>query len=188
MDPGKALNGGALHQRRISSRLCARFSWMRCMKSLSKFLTLNSGKEKAQALKDFQQKLGTLGFLDPACGCGNFLVVSYQWVATNWKCCWRSGKWERQKHSYGCSHTKVTINQFYGIELEEFPVEIARVSMWLMEHVMNLKFGEAFWAGFSFNPLAELCGNYLCKCFNDSVGRGLLSLKSWTTILNVTSV
>lgn len=139
-------------------------------------LTLNSGKKKAQALKDFQQKLGALGFLDPACGCGNFLVVSYRELRElELKVLLAIRKDEPPKTQVMDVRllSKATINQFYGIELEEFPVEIARVSMWLMEHVMNLKFGEAFGLVFPSIPLqnsAEIvCANALAMPWEDII-------------------
>ena len=139
-------------------------------------LTLSSGKKKAQALKYFQQKLGTLGFLDPACGCGNFLVVSYRELRElELKVLLAIRKDEPPKTQVMDVRllSKVTINQFYGIELEEFPVEIARVSMWLMEHVMNLKFGEAFGLVFPSIPLqnsAEIvCANALTTPWEEVV-------------------
>lgn len=131
-------------------------------------LTLNPGKKKTQLLKDFQQKLGTLGFLDPACGCGNFLVVSYRELRElELKVLLAIRKNEPPKTQVMDVRllSKVTIDQFYGIELEEFPVEIARVSMWLMEHVTNLKFGEAFGMAFPSIPLQHsaviVCANAL---------------------------
>ncbi|MDL2316019.1 hypothetical protein LJC59_02945 [Desulfovibrio sp. OttesenSCG-928-A18] len=131
-------------------------------------LALNSGKKKARVLRDFQYKLSSLGFLDPACGCGNFLVVSYRELRElELKVLLAIRKEEPQNPLvFDVSWiSKVTINQFYGIEIEEFPVEIARVSMWLMEHVMNLKFGKAFGLVFPSIPLqntAEIvCDNAL---------------------------
>lgn len=131
-----------------------------------KIQAMSRGKSKA--LKEFHKKLGSLGFLDPACGCGNFLVVSYRELRElELKVLLDIKKEEPQNPLvFDVSWlSKVTINQFYGIELEEFPVEIARVSMWLMEHVMNLKFGKTFGLVFPSIPLknsAEIvCANAL---------------------------
>ncbi|MEG6501849.1 MULTISPECIES: DNA methyltransferase [unclassified Desulfovibrio] len=133
-----------------------------------------TGKRRSQALKNFQKKLSSLGFLDPACGCGNFLVVSYRELRElELKVLLAIRKDEPPKTQVMDVRllSKVTINQFYGIELEEFPVEIARVSMWLMEHVMNVKFGEAFGSVFPSIPLqhsAEIvCANALAVSWDD---------------------
>lgn len=110
---------------------------------LEHILSLKKGKKAA--LQAFQSKLGSLGFLDPACGCGNFLVVSYRELKELELQVVLALRAEEPVCTLALDVkllSKVNINQFYGIELEEFPVEIARVSMWLMEHVMNVKFGK----------------------------------------------
>lgn len=93
----------------------------------------------------FLDKLSNLKFFDPACGCGNFLVVAYREL--------RILEMDVIQHlTDKCwidveviSMFKVNIDQFYGIEIEEFPTQIARVAMWLIDHQMNLvasiKFG-----------------------------------------------
>lgn len=111
-------------------------------------------------LKVFQTKLASLKFLDPACGCGNFLIVTYRElkklelevakeIYTN----------EQRKQSlfddWRNKISQVSINQFYGIEIEEFPVDVARVSMWLMEHVMNSEFSKFFGNVFPSIPLRD---------------------------------
>lgn len=98
-------------------------------------------KKKFLALQD---KISSLKFLDPACGCGNFLIVSYRELRR------LENKILEQVFTDGFLNIsdaiKVNINQFYGIEIEDWPAEIAHLSMWLMEHVMNqetaLKFGQ----------------------------------------------
>ncbi len=137
-------------------------------------LALNKGK--LNALKEFQKKLGSLGFLDPACGCGNFLIVSYRELRelelrvllAMREAAPHENLW--MNVSMAC---KVGIDQFYGIELEEFPVEVARVSMLLMEHVMNRKTGEAFGAVFPSIPLQHsasiVCANALTTPWEEVV-------------------
>ena len=75
-------------------------------------------------------------FLDPACGCGNFLVVSYRElrlleieVIDEWL--------EGQKILDIDLMVRVNVDQFFGIEIEEFPAQIAKTSLWLMDHLMN---------------------------------------------------
>ena len=177
MDPEKRRSMGAHYTSEENILKVVRPLFLDALyEEFEQILTLKSGKKKIQNLHDFQRKLGTLGFLDPACGCGNFLIVSYRELKnlelqvllamkanTVPKDLWLNVK----------LLSKVTIDQFYGIELEEFPVEIARVSMWLMEHVMNLKFGEAFGAAFPSIPLqhsAEIvCANALATPWEDII-------------------
>ena len=98
-------------------------------------------------LNEFHEKLASLRFLDPACGCGNFLVITYREL--------RILELEIIRELLGGERlldvdhfVKVNVDQFYGIEIEEFPAHIAEVAMWLMDHQMNLlvrdKFGEYY--------------------------------------------
>ncbi len=110
-------------------------------------LLKDKSTHKVKKLKDFQAKLASILIADPACGCGNFLVVSYRELKllelkVVEELLSIKGKKDRSIFmDWEGEYSKVSINQFYGIELEELPVEIAHVSLLLMEHVMNRKFG-----------------------------------------------
>ena len=116
-------------------------------------------------LEDFHHKLAGLNFLDPACGCGNFLVIAYREL--------RQLELEviRQLESSGqmfldiSELCKVSVDQFYGIEIEEFPAQIAQVAMWLMDHQMNIEVGSHFGRYFARIPLRAsatiVCANAL---------------------------
>ena len=90
---------------------------------------------KKEQLSQFHDKLASLNFLDPACGCGNFLLIAYRELRR------LENKVLEQllDENYLLLEEaiKVNINQFYGIEIEDWPAEIAHLSMWLMQHVMN---------------------------------------------------
>ena len=97
-------------------------------------------------LKSFHNKLASADFFDPACGCGNFLVISLPRTAPA-----RNGSAAATVRAAGhrCSTTstnscRVDVDQFYGIEIEEFPAQIAQVALWLMDHQMNLRVAEQF--------------------------------------------
>ena len=108
-------------------------------------------------LRAFHAKLADLRFLDPACGCGNFLVIAYREL--------RLLELEvlRRLHPEGESsralwvseEVQVDVDQFYGIELEEFPAQIAQVALWLMDHQMNMLVSEAFGNYFVRLPLKK---------------------------------
>jgi len=92
-------------------------------------------------LETFWNKLASIKILDPACGCGNFLIIAYREL--------RLLEMDVMAAKYGKQTTigiasRIDVDQFYGIELEEFPCEIARVAMWLMDHLMNLKMRDVF--------------------------------------------
>lgn len=97
-------------------------------------------KSNAIKLREFHEKISKLKFLDPACGCGNFLVISYRELRK----IELSIVQVLQKFDKGQidaftaeSRLKLNVDQFYGIEIEEFPARIAEVAMWLTDHQMN---------------------------------------------------
>jgi len=102
-------------------------------------------KPKLQA---FQEKLASLKFLDPACGCGNFLVVAYRELRLLEIECLKKlhtkKKGEVQRVLNVAEHLMVNVDQMHGIEIEEWPARIAEVAMWLVDHQMNVKVGEEF--------------------------------------------
>ena len=97
---------------------------------------------RRSSMEAFHQKLRSLTFLDPACGCGNFLVLAYRELRTLEIDVVRelgSGEGGRQLFL-----PTVNVDQFYGIEYSEWPVRIAEVAMWLMDHQMNQTASEVF--------------------------------------------
>jgi len=107
---------------------------------------------RRERLIKFHEKLASLTFLDPACGCGNFLVISYREL--------RLLEFEVLEILLGKEQVldvhneiKVNVNQFYGIEIEEFPAQIAQVALWLVDHQMNLLVRERFGTYFMRIPL-----------------------------------
>lgn len=133
-------------------------------------------KGKVKALKAFRQKLGSLTFLDPACGCGNFLIVSYRELRKLELRVLLVLKEEAPVENLWVNVqllSNVTIEQFYGIEIEEFPVDVARVSLWLMEHVMNVEMGKTFGQAIPSIPLKHaaniICANALTTPWKDVV-------------------
>jgi len=103
--------------------------------------------KKSKTLADFQNKLANLKFLDPACGCGNFLIVAYRELRRlelEVVKAMLDGKEGKSKLGKMLAtpiegNLKVNVDQFYGIEIEEWPCQIARTGMWLMDHLMNLE-------------------------------------------------
>ncbi|MBP7401317.1 MAG: class I SAM-dependent DNA methyltransferase [Clostridia bacterium] len=109
-------------------------------------------KGNLRRLEAFHRKLADLRFMDPACGCGNFLIIAYREL--------RLLEIEVMKILLGprqvidvAEMAKVNVDQFYGIEIEEFPAQIAQVAMWLIDHQMNMKMSEEFGKYFVRLPL-----------------------------------
>ncbi|TWT69724.1 class I SAM-dependent DNA methyltransferase [Crateriforma conspicua] len=112
-----------------------------------------SGRDRNK-LKKLHERMGQLKFLDPACGCGNFLVIAYREL--------RIIELEILKRLVGDQKAldvsvlaKVDVDQMYGIEIEEWPARIAEVAMWLMDHQMNLQLSEQFGEYFVRLPLKK---------------------------------
>ncbi|GHU02281.1 methylase [Spirochaetia bacterium] len=126
----------------------------------------------------FHDKLCRLTFLDPACGCGNFLVVSYREL--------RLLEIELLKEILGDDQVfdielmiRVNVKQFYGIEIEEFPARIAQTALWLMDHLMNNKASAAFGKYYVRIPLTAspsiVIGNALTIDWETIVSKTTLS-------------
>jgi hypothetical protein len=110
-------------------------------------------KSNKNRLFEFHKKLRTLTFLDPACGCGNFLVIAYRELRMLELAVLRAARTSGQRVLDVHHLTEVNVDQFYGIEIEEFPAQIAQVALWLMDHQMNLKVSEEFGLYFARIPL-----------------------------------
>lgn len=129
----------------------------------------DKSNRKASCLHAFHKKLTELNFLDPACGCGNFLVVAYRELRRlELSVIAEREKLEASGTGWMLSANDVclvNVNQFYGIEIEEFPSQIAQVAMWLMDHQMNIEVGNYFGEAFARIPLTAsatiVCGNAL---------------------------
>jgi hypothetical protein len=106
----------------------------------------DSGRRKA--LEAFHLKLSTLRFFDPACGCGNFLIVSYRELRLLEIELLKALRKDGQLSLDVSQMSRIDVDQFFGIELGEFPARIAEVALWMMDHIMNnklsLEFGESF--------------------------------------------
>jgi len=97
-------------------------------------------RRSPKKLKDFHQRLSTLNFFDPACGCGNFLVIAYREL--------RLLELEVIEVLWGKDLTGqmdvdtlilCNVNQFHGIEIDPSAAQIAKVALWLTDHQMNLE-------------------------------------------------
>lgn len=111
-------------------------------------------KNNDNRLKKLHHKISQLRFLDPACGCGNFLIIAYREL--------RMLEMEIVKRLLknqtvtGIDHYfLLDVDRFYGIEYEEFPAQIAQVAMWLIDHQMNMLASETFGEYYARLPLKK---------------------------------
>ncbi len=126
-------------------------------------LFLNEFYEELEAAGGNQKKLEklysrikTARFFDPACGSGNFLIITYKEIR----------KLEMlilEQMNRGVLSSMITLDHFYGIELDDFAHEVAILSLWLVEHQMNMQFQRKFGHARPALPLREggniVCGN-----------------------------
>jgi hypothetical protein len=128
-------------------------------------------KRNKKLLQAFYDKLPTFTFFDPACGCGNFLVIGFRELrqlemdtieAMSEVGLTNAGRGGLLDVSTLC---RVKVNQFYGIEIDESAAHIARVAMWITDHQMNLEAAERFGTTRPTVPLIDsptiACGNSL---------------------------
>ena len=110
------------------------------------------------------KRISEMKFFDPACGSGNFLIITYK--------CLRFLEMDILSLQQKCTpqgeilfvdNSVVSLSQFYGIELLDFPHEVAMLSLWLAEHQMNTKLNENFGVNTKALPLKNItqivCGN-----------------------------
>jgi len=122
-------------------------------------------KHNKNKLFEFHKKLRRLNFLDPACGCGNFLVIAYRELRLLELEILKASRASEQSLLDVHSLINLNVDQFFGIEIEEFPAQIAQVALWLMDHQMNQLVSEEFGLYFARIPLQTsstiVCGNAL---------------------------
>ena len=114
-------------------------------------------------LKKLQARLSNIRIFDPACGSGNFLIIALKQLKLFEMDILRRIA-ELDKHlNMKMNLSVISLKQFFGIEIDDFACEIARLSLWLAEHQMNCKFKEEFGVTRPTLPLTEsghiVCGN-----------------------------
>lgn len=135
-----------------------------------------------KALHEFHEKLAHLKFLDPACGCGNFLVIAYRELRLL-ELDVIEALYQKEQETGQTTDPrlliKCNVDQFYGIEIEEFPAQIAQVALWLVDHQLNLLVSERYGNEFQRLPLSTSAtivqGNALRMDWNDVVPAAQLS-------------
>lgn len=150
------------------------------------FESIRDNKNK---LPEFHKKLSTLKFLDPACGCGNFLVITYREL--------RLLELEilRVLYPHGQQVLDIQgiiwldVDMMCGIEYEEFPARIAEVAMWLMDHQMNMLISNEFGQYFARLPLKKAAkivhGNALQLDWNSLIRIQNIEISANNTIVTL---
>ncbi len=119
-------------------------------------LKQNRGTRRRAELERFQRRLGELRLFDPACGCGNFLIIAYREL--------RRLEIEVLQELYPFTETaaldvsqlsNINVHQCYGIEILDFSARIAETALWMMDHIMNVRLSEQLGQYFARIPLGE---------------------------------
>lgn len=95
-----------------------------------------NAKGNEKKLNELYERIGHIKFMDPACGSGNFLIITYKEL--------RQLEIDiiKELNNMGTPTMyvpSVTLDQFYGIEIEDFACDVTRLSLWIAEHQMNVK-------------------------------------------------
>ncbi len=109
----------------------------------------------APKLREFHKRISTLKFLDPACGCGNFLVITYRELRLLELEILRATYKGGQQVMDVSNIILLDVDMMCGIEYEEFPARIAEVAMWLIDHQMNMQISNEFGQYFVRLPLKK---------------------------------
>lgn len=136
-------------------------------------------KDNKNKLPEFHKKLSTLKFLDPACGCGNFLVITYRELRLLEIEILRALNKSGQRVIDVRDIIWLDVDMMCGIEYEEFPARIAEVAMWLIDHQMNMQISNEFGQYFVRLPLKKsakiIHGNALQTNWESIVSKNELS-------------
>lgn len=139
-----------------------------------KIQNMGNRKQRVTRAKEFRDKLGKLKFFDPACGSGNFLTETYLSLRKMENECLRIIVGNQGALALtGESEPKVKIQNFYGIEINDFAVSVARTAMWIAESQMWEQTKDITFANKDFLPLDS----------NDSIYEGNALRMDWNDIV-----
>jgi hypothetical protein len=114
---------------------------------LAAALARDTTQKKVNSLNRLWERLGDIRFLDPACGCGNFIIVAYRELRAIELQVMEALSDLRDKHQLSLdakADLKVTLDHFYGIEIDEWPARIAETAMFMMDRQCDLRLQERF--------------------------------------------
>ena len=128
-------------------------------------------KDSARGLRALHNRIGMIQIFDPACGSGNFLITAYKELRRLEIKIFERIKELVPGESVSQLLLQVELANFYGIEIDDFACEIARLSLWLAEHQMNQEFRQRLGVAKSSLPLSKsgniTCGNALHLSWNE---------------------
>lgn len=115
----------------------------------------DAGFDSVRKLEALLERIGEITVFDPACGSGNFLVIAYKELRRLEHAILERLAELSVKHQVLYAVSKINIESFYGIEIDDFAVEVAILSLWIAKHQMNREFKEKFGVEIPLIPLKE---------------------------------
>ena len=138
---------------------------------LDTILAINQEKKRNQALRDYQQRLASLRFLDPACGSGNFLTETFLSLRRLENECLKALLNDQAALDFFDDRIFVNIHQFYGIEINDFAATVAKTALWIAESQMVNETAKILARDIDFLPLKSydniIEGNALTLDWNE---------------------
>ena len=109
------------------------------------------------ALINLYDRISKIKFFDPACGSGNFLIITYKSIRRLEIKLLKSIRQLQKNYEFDMFQaSKISLSNFYGIELDDFAHEVARLSLWIAEYQMNIEAErEILWKP-AFLPLKDV--------------------------------
>lgn len=115
----------------------------------------DSGFDSVKRLEGLLDRISKIKVFDPACGSGNFLVIAYKELRRLEHAILERLADLDQKHQVLYAESKINIENFFGIEIDGFAVEVAILSLWIAKHQMNSEFKDKFGVSIPLIPLKE---------------------------------
>lgn len=115
----------------------------------------DSAYNSTSKLQRLYDRIAEISVFDPACGAGNFLVIAYKELRRLEHAILERLADLDQKHNTLWTDSRISIESFYGIEIDDFAVEVAVLSMWIAKHQMNEEFKDKFGVAIPLIPLRE---------------------------------
>jgi len=116
---------------------------------------LDAGFDSVKKLETLLDRISAIKVFDPACGSGNFLVIAYKELRKVEHAILERLAELDPKHQVLFAESKINIENFYGIEIDDFAVEVAILSLWIAKHQMNSEFKDKFNVSIPLIPLKE---------------------------------
>ncbi|MGO4383359.1 DNA methyltransferase [Specibacter sp. RAF43] len=116
---------------------------------------LDASFDSVKKLEALLERISTIKVFDPACGSGNFLIIAYKELRRLEHAILERLFEIDPKHQVLYAESKINIEHFYGLEIDDFAVEVAILSLWIAKHQMNSEFKDKFNLTIPLIPLKE---------------------------------